>query len=74
MTAARHDLTAGRRRGGSSGPAGRAARAAGRDGVMAKIGYARVSTRSQNDDSQFDDLTATAPLPQTGSHLRNAPT
>jgi len=26
--------------------------------VMAKIGYARVSTRSQNDDSQVDDLTA----------------
>jgi DNA invertase Pin-like site-specific DNA recombinase len=25
---------------------------------MAKIGYARVSTRSQNDDSQVDDLTA----------------
>ena len=26
--------------------------------VMAKIGYARVSTRSQRDDSQVDDLTA----------------
>ena len=25
---------------------------------MAKIGYARVSTRSQNDDSQAGDLTA----------------
>ncbi len=25
---------------------------------MAKIGYARVSTRSQNDDSQLDELTA----------------
>jgi DNA invertase Pin-like site-specific DNA recombinase len=25
---------------------------------MAKIGYARVSTRSQDDDSQVDDLTA----------------
>src|SRR2546421_10510794 len=25
---------------------------------MAKIGYARVSTRSQNDDTQADDLTA----------------
>ena len=25
---------------------------------MAKIGYARVSTRSQNDGSQVDDLTA----------------
>ena len=24
---------------------------------MAKIGYARVSTRSQNDDSQIDELT-----------------
>ena len=26
--------------------------------MMAKIGYARVSTRSQNDDSQVDELTA----------------
>ena len=26
--------------------------------VMAQIGYARVSTRTQNDDSQVDDLTA----------------
>jgi DNA invertase Pin-like site-specific DNA recombinase len=25
---------------------------------MAKIGYARVSTRSKNDDRQVDDLTA----------------
>jgi DNA invertase Pin-like site-specific DNA recombinase len=25
---------------------------------MAKIGYARVSTRGQNDDSQVEDLTA----------------
>ena len=25
---------------------------------MAKIGYARVSTRNQSDDSQVDDLTA----------------
>ena len=39
-------------------PAVRAARPAGRARVMAKIGYARVSTRSQNDDSQVDDLTA----------------
>ena len=39
-------------------PAGRAACRAGRGGVMAKIGYARVSTRSQKDDSQVDDLTA----------------
>jgi DNA invertase Pin-like site-specific DNA recombinase len=36
----------------------RAARRAGWVRVMAKIGYARVSTRSQNDDSQVDDLTA----------------
>ncbi len=35
-----------------------AARPPGRGPVMAKIGYARVSTRSQNDDSQVDDLTA----------------
>jgi len=26
--------------------------------VIAKIGYARVSTRSQNDGSQVEDLTA----------------
>ena len=26
--------------------------------MMAKIGYARVSARSQKDDSQVDDLTA----------------
>ena len=38
-------------------PAVRAARV-GPGRVMAKIGYARVSTRSQNDDSQVDDLTA----------------
>src|SRR5712691_2953956 len=36
----------------------RAARPPGRVRVMAKIGYARVSTRSQNDDSQVDELTA----------------
>ena len=36
----------------------RAARPPSRVRVMAKIGYARVSTRSQKDDSQVDDLTA----------------
>ena len=36
----------------------RAARPPGRVHVMAKIGYARVSTRSQKDDSQVDELTA----------------
>jgi hypothetical protein len=39
-------------------PAVRVGRPAGQCCVMAKIGYARVSTRSQNDDSQVDDLTA----------------
>src|SRR4029453_13230079 len=34
------------------------ARPPSRGRVMAKIGYARVSTRSQKDDSQVDDLTA----------------
>src|SRR5439155_118323 len=38
-------------------PAARA-RPSGRSRVMAKIGYARVSTRSQKDDSKVDDLTA----------------
>src|SRR6266700_3928103 len=39
-------------------PTARPGRSADRVRVMAKIGYARVSTRSQNDDSQVDDLTA----------------
>jgi hypothetical protein len=39
-------------------PTVRAGRPQGQVRVMAKIGYARVSTRSQNDDSQVDDLTA----------------
>ena len=39
-------------------PTARAARSSGLARVMAKIGYARVSTRSQNDDSQVDDLNA----------------
>ena len=39
-------------------PAARVARPLCRGRVMARIGYARVSTRSQNDDSQVDDLTA----------------
>ena len=39
-------------------PAGRAARLAGWGRVMAKIGYARVPARGQNDDSQAGDLTA----------------
>ena len=39
-------------------PAVSAARPPGRGRVIAKIGYARVSTRSQNDGSQVEDLTA----------------
>ena len=39
-------------------PTVRARRPLLRGRVMAKIGYARVSTRSQNDDSQIDELTA----------------
>ena len=58
MVAARLITPAGSRHGPARpGLAVRAARPPGRDRVMAKIGYARVSTRSQNDDSQVDDLT-----------------
>ena len=39
-------------------PAPRTARPSRQERVMAKIGYARVSTRSQKDDSQVDELTA----------------
>jgi len=39
-------------------PALRVGRPPGRGRVMAKIGYARVATRGQSDDSQVDDLTA----------------
>jgi N-methylhydantoinase A/oxoprolinase/acetone carboxylase beta subunit len=42
----------------AQGLAVRAARRTARSWVMAKIGHARVSTRSQNDYSQVDDLTA----------------
>jgi len=38
-------------------PAARAAHPPGRASVMAKIGYARISTRNQKDDSQLDELT-----------------
>src|SRR5437762_6723271 len=58
MAAARLDLAPGYRREQPwPGPL-HAARSRRRGRVIAKIGYARVSTRSQNDDSQVDELTA----------------
>ena len=51
-------ITAAAHRRGHSGPAAvPAACPSRRVRVMAKIGYARVSTRSQKDDSQIDELT-----------------
>ena len=58
MAATRLITAAGPARAAPARPAVRAARPSRRVRVMAKIGYARVSTRSQNDDSQVDDLTA----------------
>ena len=52
MAAARPDLASGYRRGQLGAAARHTARLPGRGRVMSKIGYARVSTRSQNDDSQ----------------------
>src|SRR5438876_11242539 len=52
ITAAAH-----RRRAAPARPAVPAACPSRRVRVMAKIGYARVSTRSQKDDSQIDELT-----------------
>src|SRR5882724_6599649 len=58
MAAARPDLAPGYRRGQPPArPTARPGRSADGVRVMAKIGYARVPARSQNDDSQVDDLT-----------------
>ena len=58
MTAVLLDLAAGAGAGSRPRPAVRAARPPDGGRVMAKIGYARVSTRSRKDDSQVDELTA----------------